>query len=394
MRATTDAVDVVVVGAGAAGLATALGLARRGVSVDVVDVARPPRVPWTEVHHWSVLAGLHDLGVLDDLLRRGTRRTRWELRVLMSGERIPFDLGDLRADVPHPYALRVSETDLLEVLTEHLLALPGTRVLQGPVRAVVTGTDEATVTYEGRGGNGEARGHWVVAADGPASVPRREAGIAFPGTSGAERTVVAVVDHDFAGQGYAETTFQVDGQWGAVVELVGGTTWRYVFQEPLEWSEEGVPARIVDVLGHVTGRSPLVLDWNVERTHQRTAVAFRRGRTVLVGDSAHLTHRLIGHSSIAAWCEAFSLAEVLAGVVAGTDHPSTLDAWAHARRRSYLSDAVPASISRRNLVAQIRDPSRLALELEDFRRALADVAVRRDVLMRGRELAVATSATP
>jgi 2-polyprenyl-6-methoxyphenol hydroxylase-like FAD-dependent oxidoreductase len=59
---------VLVVGAGPVGIITALGLARAGVPVRILE-AEPDIVvsPRACVYHWSVLESMDRLGILDDL---------------------------------------------------------------------------------------------------------------------------------------------------------------------------------------------------------------------------------------------------------------------------------------------------------------------------------------
>lgn len=64
--------DVLVVGGGPVGFATALGLARAGVDVALIEAA--PVIgdsPRAAVYHWSVLEGLDRLGLLDDVRAAG-----------------------------------------------------------------------------------------------------------------------------------------------------------------------------------------------------------------------------------------------------------------------------------------------------------------------------------
>src|SRR6185437_10999114 len=60
---------VIVVGAGPTGLVTALGLARSGIPVTVLEsepaIVRSPRAA---VYHWAVLDGLDRLGILEDAI--------------------------------------------------------------------------------------------------------------------------------------------------------------------------------------------------------------------------------------------------------------------------------------------------------------------------------------
>ena len=61
-------VDVLVVGGGPVGMVTALGLARAGVSVRLIE-AQPSlnESPRAAVYHWSVLDGLARIGLIEDI---------------------------------------------------------------------------------------------------------------------------------------------------------------------------------------------------------------------------------------------------------------------------------------------------------------------------------------
>ncbi|CAN5652516.1 N/A [soil metagenome] len=386
-------VDVVVVGAGHLGLTTALGLARAGVEVEVLDTGADERLPWTAVHHWSVLPGLADLGVLDGLLEAGATTSTWGLRVLATGEHLTYDLGDLGGQVRHPYNLRLEESRLCDTLRAALSRLPSARLTRArEIGSVRQHDDGVTVQVRGDEDDTDAasvdrvvRARWLVAAQGSSSAVRRELGLGFAGTTWTERCVVALVEHDFAAVGYPDTTFQVDGRLGAVVERKDDRLWRYTYQEPLSRPEHAVADRIAGVLRAATGADPRVVDWNSARMHQRSVDSYRSGRVVLVGETAHVTHTMTGHTSISGWVDALTLAPVLAEVVREPAAEAVVTAWADERRRVYLDDVVPDSLSRRNLLTQISDPRRLDIELDQFRRARTDAATRREVLLEGRE---------
>jgi len=379
--------DVVVVGGEPVALATALRLARNGVHVLLAETTTPARLPWTGVHHWSVLPGLADLGVLEPLLAHGAPCTEWGLRVLATGEQITYRVDELSGLVAHPYHLRVDEAALRRVL-QQALGRAGVAVRR-QARVELVGEDAAGLHLEVDDGLRRTRHHagWVVAADGTSSPVRRQAGIGFPGTTWTERYVAALVEADFGTHGYADVTLQVDGTAGAVVERVDAARWRYVFADPLASPEEEIPERTSRVLAQVLGGVPRVLDWTAGRMHQRCAERFRAGRVLLIGDAAHVTQRLIGHSSIAAWMDGFTLGSQLAGVVHGRAPEAELTAWAEERRRVFLDDAHPMSLGRKNLVSQITELHRLDVELEQFRRAVADADVRREVLLQGAGIA-------
>jgi 3-(3-hydroxy-phenyl)propionate hydroxylase len=381
--------DVVVVGASQVGLLTAIGLARAGLDVEVIDSVPPQRLPWTAVHHWSVLAGLDRLGVLDPVLDEGVRTSQWGLHVLATGEQLTYDVTELADSVRFPFNVRLETSLLCAVLARAFLAHPGATISpRTRVRGLVPHDTGVLLELDDDvGGPGrilEAR--WVVAADGLSSVVRRELGLGFEGTTWPERSVTALVEHDFAAHGYPDTTFQVDGRLGAVVERAGDRRWRYVYEEPLHLPEESIGERLPGVLEQATGERPRVLDWTSSRMHQRTAVSYRSGRVLLVGEAAHVTHRLVGRAPISGYFDAFSVVPALAQVVRGRSYDHVLSRWADHRRRVFLDEVVPTTASRKNLVTQIRDPHRREIELDHYRRALTDPVARREVLLQGTEL--------
>lgn len=380
---------VTVVGATTAGLVTALGLARRGVEVCVLDTTPQPRLSWSGVHHWSVLPLLEQLGVLDEVLVRGEATARWGLHVLATGERMLYDVRELGPDVTLPFNLRLEPAVLRAILGAALRASPFAEVVED-VRVVGLSQDDtgAELAVHGAGAECRLRAHWVVGADGATSVVRRLAGLGFEGTTWTERGVVALVRHDFGALGYPDTTFQVDGSLGAVVERVGHGRWRYLLQESLSHDVDRLDQRLGRILRAVTGAEPEVLDVATSRMHQRSATSYRSERVLLVGDAAHVTHPMSGHTSLTGWSDAITLARALTselrpgGTAGGSEG---LTRWAERRRRHFLDDAAPASLSRRNLIAQIRDPRRLEVELAAFRRAATDPSYRRHVLLGDRD---------
>src|SRR5829696_4331316 len=167
---STDSTDVVVVGAGPAGLTLATCLSLQGVSVRVVDrTVGPP-------HRDS--AFLHGRGT-ETLQRLSVRYT---------------DPG-----MPNPAPpLVISQTRIEEALRERL-AERGVTVDWDS--GLVDLDEDATGVTAVLGNGGRLRASWVVGCDGPESMVRKAARIGFPGTTARYVMIDAHVDWDLARDG-------------------------------------------------------------------------------------------------------------------------------------------------------------------------------------------------
>ena len=185
------AVTVLVVGAGPAGLVTALGLARRDVPVRIVDSApRPAPGSRAKGLQPRTLEVLEALGVVEEVLAAGGRFPRW--RNYRAGrvawEKSVYELlgrGEpaATADVPYPETWMVPQWRTEEVL-RRALARSGVEVEYGrAVTALDAGPDGVTAAVTGFG---PVSAEHVVAADGAASTVRTLLGVPFPGTTRAE----------------------------------------------------------------------------------------------------------------------------------------------------------------------------------------------------------------
>lgn len=165
--------DVVVVGGGPAGSATALRLARAGAAVTLIERTRfPRRKVCGEYQNSGAVDALDRLGVLDALrpLGQPLRGIR-----LVAGETSPVELPFGRA------ALACDRATLDAVLLD-AAAAAGVTVVQGRVEGLLhDGRRSGGVIYGDEAGERrELRARFVAGADGAGSIVARKLGLTLP----------------------------------------------------------------------------------------------------------------------------------------------------------------------------------------------------------------------
>ncbi|MFI6408150.1 FAD-dependent oxidoreductase [Streptomyces sp. NPDC050548] len=368
--------DVVVVGAGPVGVLNALGLARAGVSVTLLE-AEPGIVqsPRAVVYHWSVLEGIERLGILDEAVRAGFTKGDYTYLVLATGERINFTMDVLKGHVRHPHNLHLGQHRLAEIALEHLRRLGATVRFGTRLTGLAQDDDGVTVTTETPDGPEEFRAGWVIGADGARSAVRGLLGLDFEGTTWPERFVATNIRYDFEAHGYGRSTLQIDARDGAIIAKIDDTgLWRCTYCEPLDLPEDQVLERMPAVFDRIlpgTKEYELV-QYSPYRMHQRAATRFRAGRVLLAGDAAHATNPAGGLGLTSGLFDTFVLYDALAAVLQGRAGDDVLDRYAHERRRVFLDIASPAARENKRLIYHSADPTRLAQDLDRLRRMAKD----------------------
>lgn len=367
--------DVLIVGAGPAGLTLACDLARRGVRHRIIDAADSgfsgSRAKGVQPRTLEVF---DDLGLVDDILDHSLRYPL--LGVHVGPLTIPWRMmarHEPTEDVPHPETRLIPQYDTDACLRRRLEDLGGevefsTRLVAYEEKA---GSGGVVVTVDGPRGEKTIRARYIVGADGGASAVRSQAGIAFVGdTDEGDRMIVA----DVVVEGLSRNRWHIwprkAGRFVALCPLPGD---RFQLMLRLKAGEtpERDPAALDRMVREATGGAGLrvrEVSWSsVFRPNVRLAERYRAGNAFLVGDAAHV-HTPAGAQGLNTGVQdsynlGWKLAQVLAGAPDGL-----LDTYEDERRPVAarvlgLSSELYQGISSRPLAAAKRGDEERQLQL-------------------------------
>ena len=354
--------DVVVAGAGPAGLMLAGELATAGVDVEILERRTTQDLAGTRARgfHARTIEILDQRGLAERFLAEGTTVQA------LSFAGTPLEVADL--PTRHPYTLALGQAPVERVL------LGWVEELGVPVRrdAEVTGfaQDDSGVDVRLADG-GCVRTAYLVGADGGRSRVRKEAGIDFVGAEPTRSYLIAEV----------EVTEEI--QAGMRLDEVGvhamnvmpeGTVGLVETERELH-TDEPTLAELADALRAYYGtdfgvHSPRWMSRFTDATRQ--AAAYRSGRVLIAGDAAH-THPPTGGQGIGLGLQdAVNLGWKLVQVVQGVSPERLLD--------SYQAERHPATARvLKNVMVQAslqRQDARTDAVRDTFAELLADEGAR------------------
>lgn len=333
------AVDVLICGAGAAGLTLAIDLARRGITFRLIEKSPQP-------FHGSRGKGIQprsqevfeDLGILDRLVAMGGVYPT-ERRYRDDGS---FSDGNSIAQHPatpaEPYQqpLMVPQFLTEQVLRERLLELGHRPEFGCELLDFVQDDDGVTAQVMGPTGADTVRARWLVGADGGRSFVRHALQIGFPGKTLGVRALVADVvltglsrDH-WHRFGEGDVQRQV-----AICPLAGTDLFQIQGPIPLEVDVDMSAEGLTALIAQRTGREDIevhCVSWaSAYSMNARLADHYRVGRVLLVGDAAHIHPPTGGQGLNTSVQDAYNLGWKLAAVAHGASD-DLLDSYEAERR--------------------------------------------------------------
>jgi 3-(3-hydroxy-phenyl)propionate hydroxylase len=391
--ASAERHDAIIVGAGPVGAICALALARKGMSVVLIEaeqaINRNPRAATT---HPATLEMMADLDLLDDVKAQGLVARYFQFWDRVSGRRVAqFDHELLEHDTRFPFVLQCEQHKLANLALERLLEMPNVVVKLG---RELTGFEQdaegATAQVNSTHGGETLHGRYLIGCDGGRSRVRKGLGIEFEGYTHPERFVVLTTTFDFASEGYCFRNYlSGPGEWANLFKVTGDDGrgyWRAVFPTRIGETDEQAlsePAAQERLQGICRqGRPYEIVHRNIYNVHQRVAASFRGGRVVLAGDAAHVNNPIGGLGMNFGIHDAVELAERLHRIVAlGSDQEHELDEYDRIRR-SLNVEYVQAQTVQNKKRLEEQDPEVRAGHFRDLERIERDPERQRAFLLR------------
>lgn len=342
--------QVLVVGAGPAGLTSAIGLARHGVGVLLVErhlgLSIFPRATGISSRSMEII---RSWGIEAQVRAR-------EFDALPIGRVAPALTAPVGSDAPLGFATadqiaRVSPSryavvaqDAFEpVLLEHLRTF-GTEVRFGTELvsfARDAGGVSAILVDRFSGDRTMVRSRYLIGADGAGSRVRTGLGIELLGPEHLEEHLTALFRAPLSGhiQGPRYGLNMIVGPTGVSILLPTSGDDRWVYAR--QWSPDAerltdyTPARLTGMIRAATGVADLdveILTTMAFSFAAQTAERFGEGRVLLVGDAAHRVTPRGGTGMNMAIQDAHNLSWKLTYVLRGLADPALLDSYERERR--------------------------------------------------------------
>lgn len=350
---TVEELGVVVVGAGPAGYATALGLAELGVACTVLE-QRP-----------SVAEGSRATGIARRVLQLltpcGVGAEVMEVAVVQRGNQAFFGTTELFLDWTPPEPGRYPrivnlQQDLFEQMLDRAVAASPLIDLRREhrVQGVSDASGRPVLTVATPAGDTAIAAQWVVACDGARSSMRRALGLALQGLRYDTRFIVTDVRTRLELEpGIRRIWFDPPSNPGGTVIMhqQPNDVWRVDFGVPageavdVALAPDAIRARVdahMRLLG-VTGGWSLV--WSGDYTASSVSLeGYRHGRVLFAGDAAHLIPIFGGRGLNSAVEDGFNLAWKLAALLRGGADESLLDTYSGERAEGARQNSAKAVI--------------------------------------------------
>ena len=342
-------VDVLVIGAGPAGLAMAIELGSRGVKVLLAERnvrgGAAPRAKTTNVRtrthlrRWGVadaLAAASPLGIdYPNDIRFVTRLAGRALAHFSDA----FNAAPKRNDLYPEHAQWVPQYTLERVLLDHVRTLPSVDVCFGLSFSSAMQEDDEVISHlTSADGERQVRARYLVGADGARSAVRDLIGARMEGRYGITRNYNVVFRApglaEAHAQGPAVQYWQVNSDGASLIgPMDSGDVWFFM----PTGMKEGETLSNADAASAIARATGLDLPYEVLSTDEWVASRlladlYSKGPVYLVGDACHLHPPFGGYGMNMGIADSVDLGWKMAATLQGWGGPKLLDSYEAERR--------------------------------------------------------------
>jgi len=353
--------DVLVVGLGPVGAATAALLARRGVSVIAIErdtVVYP--LPRAVHFDHEIMRLFQQLGIVDEVARHSVPVPPYEFRTA-DGDLLMSFPADLEAASGWAAGYMFHQPSLERALRDILATEPQVAVRLGwRFEALAQDADEVTARINGPEGPAEIRARYLVGCDGASSPVRQAIGGTLSDYGFDEPWLVVDVSVQPGARTPAVNLQVCDPERPTTCVMAGPGRHRWEFMLlPGETTDDVLKDGFIE---------RLLLPWDcgaveierraVYRFHGLVAEHWRAGRVLLAGDAAHQTPPFAGQGMCSGIRDAANLAWKLDLVLAGKVPDAILDTYG-AERAPNVRQAIDFSVGLGRVIC-VPDPTAAA----------------------------------
>jgi 3-(3-hydroxy-phenyl)propionate hydroxylase len=349
---TAERLGIVVVGAGPAGYAAALGLAELGVPCTLLE------------QHMTVAAGSRATGIsrrtLQLLARSGIADEVMQIAIPQRGNQAFYRTTELFLDWSpsepgkYPRVVNLKQDLFEEMIAAAVSAQPLIDLRRGHrVDGLGVEPDGVSLSVSTSGGELALKADWLIACDGSRSHVRRQLGLSLQGVRYQARFIVTDVRARLDLEpGVRRIWFDPPSnpQGTVIMHQQPHDLWRIDFGVPVgeqvdvALSPDAVRARVDAHLRMLGLRSGWEMVWSGDYTASSASLdSYRHGRVFFAGDAAHLVPIFGGRGLNSAVEDGFNLAWKLASVTRGASE-ALLDTYSLERVEATRQNVAKAGI--------------------------------------------------
>jgi 3-(3-hydroxy-phenyl)propionate hydroxylase len=379
---------VIIAGAGPVGMVAAADLVRQNIPVLVLEkgaaLATESRA---STFHPPTLDMLDDLGFAEALIAQGLKAPTVQYSSSADGLLGTFDFAAISDLVRHPYRLQAEQFKLTRIILDRLAGNPLFSIAFGSeIKSIRQTSDAVTVVVTADGVDTTHECAWLIGADGANSIVRRSQDMEFEGFTWPERFLVMTTPVDFTAlrPGVSSVSYVADPErWYFLLRILGA--WRVMMPVAADMSDAEALSE-AHVTSSIRRIVPAEMDAPITHTtlyrvHQRVAATFRKGRSFLAGDAAHINNPLGGMGMNGGIHDGLNLTAKLGPVINGEADESILADY-DLQRRTVTMQAIQGDTIRNKKNLEARDEADRARFRDDIRAAAADPEKGRALLRR------------